>query len=310
MGKQLMVLGLGPSDINKVPLGVYRVIKEVGELYVRTVDHPIVNELKKEKVVVHSFDWIYEQYNEEFDQVYPAIVDELIHLINQKDKQVIYAVPGHPNVAERTTQLLRKKGVEYRLVGGASFIDDLFASVGVDPIEGFQLMDAFNLEAVDLNLGQHTVIMQVFHSLIASDLKLSLLEKYPADHLVYFVDAAGSKNENVIPTRLSEIDHFEGVHNLRSLYIPPLVKDQQIKSHQLLEKLVNQIERPHDVSMCFHQEEKRDVDEEIVDMAERLLDLHYQIKERGAKKLYLFDEVLEIANEKLLEKEGGIEPCD
>ena len=65
----------------------------------------------------------------------------------------MYAVPGHPLVAEQTVQLLieaEKQGkAKIRIEGGQSFLDPIFAALRIDPIEGFQLLDGTSLKRDD-----------------------------------------------------------------------------------------------------------------------------------------------------------------
>ena len=73
------------------------------------------------------------------------------HSIRQKQSsEVIYAVPGHPMVAEYTVQLLKQRcpseGISLQIIGGESFLDQAFLRFGFDPIDGFQLLDATSLE--------------------------------------------------------------------------------------------------------------------------------------------------------------------
>ena len=60
------------------------------------------------------------------------IVEQSLHI------QVVYAVPGHPRVAETTTALLldyaqEHEELEVEVLGGKSFIDDVFEAVAIDP---------------------------------------------------------------------------------------------------------------------------------------------------------------------------------
>src|SRR5690606_40714553 len=68
----------------------------------------------------------------------------------KKESVLVYAVPGHPMVAEQTVQLLLKQaeqeGVTVDIVGGISFLDGLFARLKMDPIEGFALLDGTRSE--------------------------------------------------------------------------------------------------------------------------------------------------------------------
>ena len=94
------------------------------EIWLRTEQHPVVKWLVNEGVRYRSFDEIYEQ-EADFSAVYRRIVD---HLLAEAaaGKQVVYAVPGHPMVAERTVQLLLQEGKAQRisidLRGGGSFL--------------------------------------------------------------------------------------------------------------------------------------------------------------------------------------------
>src|SRR5690554_3592125 len=100
----ITIVGLGSGEIEQLPLGIYRIlIKEDGEIFTRTKEHPVIRQLEKEGVQFTSFDDLYEA-NEQFEQVYEKITTRLIKEANKRD--IIYAVPGHPMVAERTVQLL------------------------------------------------------------------------------------------------------------------------------------------------------------------------------------------------------------
>lgn len=235
----IKIVGLGPSDLNEMTVGIYKTIMKKKKLFVRTKEHPVIDELEQAGVKIQSYDYLYEKYNEGFDQVYPAIVDQLGK--EAENEEIIYAVPGHPNVAEKTVRLLQESNYSVEILGGKSFIDDLFKAVDVDPVDGFQLVDSFDLNADQLQTNQHLVVMQVFHSFIASDVKLTLMEQYPDEHSVYFVDGAGSKEEKIEKVPLYEIDHFNGINNLRSLYVPPLTRDERVTSFDTLQGYVDEI---------------------------------------------------------------------
>lgn len=93
----ITVIGLGAGDLDQLQLGVYKKIKSLKEIYVRTFDHPVLDSLKEEGVQMKSFDDVYEKHDT-FAPVYREISDTLIHL--SKNKDIVYAVPGHPLVAE------------------------------------------------------------------------------------------------------------------------------------------------------------------------------------------------------------------
>ncbi|WP_218244221.1 SAM-dependent methyltransferase, partial [Pseudomonas sp. 2995-3] len=139
---------------------------------------------------------------------------------------VVYAVPGHPLVAESTVQKLveaeRNGEVELRLLGGQSFLDPMFSSLKIDPIDGFQLLDGTSLKRAEIQIRHHLIIAQVYDSFIASEVKLTLMEKYPDDYEVAIVTAAGSKNESITYIPLFELDRAAELSNLTAVYVPPV----------------------------------------------------------------------------------------
>lgn len=46
----ITILGLGAGELDQLTMGVYRKIKEADHLFVRTKEHPVIEELEKEGV--------------------------------------------------------------------------------------------------------------------------------------------------------------------------------------------------------------------------------------------------------------------
>lgn len=314
---KINVVGLGPGDKDQMPIKIEKRIKEAEIVYLRTEDHPAVKELKDDGVAFKSFDYLYEEMGKDFEKVYTAIVDELISLA--EEKEILYAVPGHPMVAEKTVKDLLDRYEEVNIVGGKSFIDDLFQSVQVDPVEGFQLLDSFDLNQDTLNTGQHVIIMQVFNALMAGEVKLTLMEKYPDEHTVAVIDAAGSSQEKVSWLPLYEIDRFEGVYNLRSLYIPPLELDEQVTSLSTLQQYIDRVTDAEEGDVWIKEQsaqslirylkeeteelvdaiEKDDTDNWMEELGDVLVQLLYQTSIAEKEGLFTFEDVLETVNRKI-----------
>lgn len=223
MKNEIVILGLGAGDVDQLPLGVYKRLKQASLCLVRTMEHPVIGELSAEGVSFESFDHIYQKH-ETFDKVYEEISETL--LSRAEREPVIYAVPGHPMVAEKTVQLLLENGpkrdISIKIEGGQSFLDELFKALKIDPIDGFQLLDGTALSRDDLHTSQHMIIGQVYDSFVASDVKLTLMEKLPDDYEVYIVKAAGSKDEAIKKVALYELDRqMDDLSNLTSVYVPP-----------------------------------------------------------------------------------------
>lgn len=214
----IYVVGLGPGEYEQMPIGVIRHLLGSLPVYLRTDQHPVVEQLVAEGMTYQSFDAIYEKH-QDFLAVYEEIVAFLLE--RAKESDIVYATPGHPLLAEYAVQLLFQKSPDVTVVGGQSFLDPMFAALRFDPIEGFQLFDALSFDVALYQPQQHTIIAQVFDQLVASNLKLDLMEKLDDETVVTLVSGAGTKNEKLIQVPLYELDHnFDGVDNLMSVYVP------------------------------------------------------------------------------------------
>lgn len=232
MGK-ITVIGLGFGDEEGLPLGVYRLLTQAEDLWLRTDRHPVVPWLEEEGVSYRTFDSVYEQ-QADFPSVYREIADRLFHRALKGN--VVYGVPGHPMVAEKTVEILRsegaEKGIQVEVKGGSSFLDAVFTCVGVDPVEGFLLLDGTALDAGSLNPRVHQLITQVYDRMVASEVKLTLMDLYPDETPVTVVTAAGvTGEERVEQVRLYELDREERFGNLSTVYLPPN-RDAQVLHRQ------------------------------------------------------------------------------
>ncbi|WP_373894548.1 nucleoside triphosphate pyrophosphohydrolase [Virgibacillus natechei] len=214
------IIGLGAGDMEQLPLGIYKKLTNTkAVVFTRTIDHPAIRSLQQEGVSIEAFDHVYET-EEQFEAVYQRIVDTLIE--KAKETSIIYTLPGHPMLAEKTVQLLLEQTeVEVEVAGGQSYLDDLFTALKIDPIDGFQFVDGTSFERSQLHYRQHTVFCQVYDPFITSEVKLALLEDLPADYEITVVEAAGSADEMIRTIPLEELDRFMEVSNLTSVYVPP-----------------------------------------------------------------------------------------
>jgi len=243
---QLTIIGLGAGDLDQLVLGTYRKLKEATCIVARTDQHPAVAELRAEGIVLTSFDEIYETHDS-FEHVYDEIVERL--LIMCEEQAVTYVVPGHPLVAERTIQLLVEKEreglIQMEIAGGNSFLDPIFAALRIDPIEGFQLLDGTDMKRDDVQMKQHILIGQVYDAFVASEVKLSLMEKYAYDHPVTVVTAAGSTGEQLMTVPLFELDRVTEINNLTTVYVPPVVeREARLKDWSTFREIIAALRAP------------------------------------------------------------------
>ena len=99
------------------------------------------------------------------------------------------SVPGHPLVAERSVlnliNLCNENNIEYKILPAVSFVDAMMDRLQIDPIEGLKIIDAFDIKNQILDKRIGTIITQVYNVLIASEVKLELLEYYNDETEIY-----------------------------------------------------------------------------------------------------------------------------
>lgn len=327
MPAQLTVLGLGTGDEDRLTLGCFKKLKSGAPLYLRTDRHPMVELLRRNDIHFASFDDVYEA-EATFERVYERIADRLIELARQQaEGELLYAVPGHPMVAERTVQLLRERcpaaGVVLAMEGGESFLDEAFLRFGFDPIEGFRLLDASTMDVRGMEPNVHLVIAQVYDAMTASDAKLSLMQVYPDDYRVTVGHALGVQGEErLIEVPLYELDRVEGYGNLSLIWVPRSEREElRNRSFERLRDIVeilrspggcpwdreqthrsirkNLIEETYEVLETIDDDDPDAMCEEMGDLLLQIM-LHSQMEaEAGTFDVY---DVVEAINEKLIRR--------
>ncbi len=232
----ITLLGLGPGNPAQLTCEASEILSQADEIWLRTQQHPTVQGLPA-SVKVHSFDDLYAQEND-FEQVYVAIVEKVLELGRRPDG-VIYAVPGHPFVAEATgpkiARLARDEGLSLRVVEGISFLEPTFSALGLDPIPRISIYDAIELSSLHTPTfppDTPALVAQIYSSSMAAEVKLTLSSVYPDDHPVRLVHAAGTGQQLVEDLPLHEIDRSEQLGLLTVLYLPPLGEGTSFEAFQ------------------------------------------------------------------------------
>lgn len=222
---KIYIVGLGPGSIESLTLSALKRIESNKPHFLRTINHPSVDYFKDKNIKFKAFDYIYDS-KESFDEVYESIVFELLEEV-KKHGEINYYVPGNPMIAEKTVQLLLEslKEDQVEIVSGISFIEPILEIVNKDPIEGLKILDGIGLKSSQVDINSHQIITQVYNDMLMSDVKLTLMETYPDDYLVYLIHKAGLKDSQRIEhIPLHEIDRSKNIGVLTSLFIPKLEK--------------------------------------------------------------------------------------
>ena len=219
----IKIVGLGPGAPEALTIGAVRALEGSENLYFRTEKHPTVDYLKEKLKSFNTCDNFYEE-GSSFDEVYTNIADSILDKYKESG-ELVYAVPGHPLVAERSVtniiNLCKKNNIDYEILPAVSFIDAMMDRLEIDPIEGMKIIDAFDIgnQILDKRIG--TIITQIYNGLIASEVKLKLLDYYNDETEIYFVRAAGIEGEESIrKIPIYELDMQEDIDYLTSIYIP------------------------------------------------------------------------------------------
>ena len=222
--KGITLLGLGPGSAGLLTRQAWEVLSEAEEIYLRTRHHPVVPDLPG-NLTIYDFDDLYET-GQSFEEVYREIADRVIEL-GMRPQGVIFAVPGHPLVAEATCpEIIRRAeqtGIPLRVVEGLSFLEPVFTALRVDPLPGMVIVDALQLAALhvpNFPPDQPAIVAQIHSREIATEVKLTLMANYPDEYPVYLVHAAGTPSVQVEKLALYEIDRSEQIGLLSALYVP------------------------------------------------------------------------------------------
>lgn len=139
----LIVTGLGPGDLSRVPEAMRSVLEDPARtIVVRTLHHPAAAQLAAVRPV-ESCDDLYEQGNG-FDDVYSAIADRVLDRVAAGP--TVYAVPGSPLVGEFAVAMLLERMPSLEIVPAESFVDAVLRQVGYDPFSrGLRVLNGHEL---------------------------------------------------------------------------------------------------------------------------------------------------------------------
>jgi tetrapyrrole methylase family protein/MazG family protein len=236
MTSGITIVGLGPGPAEGVSREGWRALEEAAVVCLRTLRHPAAAEVDAMRAC-QSFDALYESA-ETFEQVYDEIVRRVLAL-GAGPGGVAYAVPGDPMVGEATSTPLiegaRAAGLPLRIVHAASFLEPMLELIGVDAMDNLQIADGLALGRSHypaLVPDHPALIGQVFSRMVASELKLTLLAQYPANHPVTVVSDAGQTTASARTMDLESLDRSEAFSHATTVYVPALGTTSSFESFQ------------------------------------------------------------------------------
>lgn len=241
---KITIVGLGPGPYALLTREAAALLEKAPKVWLRTSRHPTVQQLPP-SVKWESLDYVYDRC-ESFEKLYRELAMEAL-AIARREGGLVYAVPGDPTMAEDSVRelmgLARDEGIELQLVSGVSFAEASLAATRTTLSGGLQLLDAGHVgwanPLIDL------LVYQIEDRLVASDVKLELLRRYPDDHPVLLVTAAGTPGQQAVQqVHLHDLDRQPGVDHLTALYVPASTPDRALGSFDSFVRIVARLRAP------------------------------------------------------------------
>jgi tetrapyrrole methylase family protein/MazG family protein len=299
MTPMITLLGLGPGNPAHLTRQAWQLLECLPEIYLRTRQHPTVASFPA-SLQVNSFDDLYDSLPS-FNDVYTQIIEQVLQLA-MRPQGVVYAVPGHPFVAEATCpEIVRRAGLQeipVQVIEGLSFLEPTFSALHIDPLPHLAIIDALELASAHVPPfppDAPALIAQIYSGAVANDIKLTLMENYPDEHAIRLVHAAGTKDELVENLPLYAIDQSKNIGLLTSLYVPPLEKGTSFEAfHEIIAHLrapngcpwdreqthltlrTNLLEETYETLAALDEEDANHMREELGDLLLQIT-LHSQI---------------------------------
>ena len=339
----ITVVGLGPGRWEDLTLEVGEILAQAKVIISRTERHPTVDALRRRRpdLAIETFDHLYESAGS-FMELYPAMVEKLLARAAElpPGETLVYAVPGHPMVAEESVRLLRHRAAEQgfavRVVAGLSFIEPVCSALDFDPLQNdLQLVDATTLADIPAAglMGtilptRPVIVAQAYNRRLAGGVKLALSELYPDDWEIAIVRSAGLEEDQTIRRLpLMELDREDDfADHLTTLYIPPLPPLEAVRTPEGLAYVVHRLRAPDGCPWDreqTHQSLRRYVLEEAYEVTEvldewdgspelaeklaeelgdLLLQVYLQAEIADQEDLFHIGDVYQAVNEKLIRR--------
>jgi tetrapyrrole methylase family protein/MazG family protein len=270
---RVVVVGLGPAGADLLLPTARAALTRIPTRYVRTARHPAVADLAADGIALEPLDALYDR-GDDIDKVYGAIASYIVDAAHEHG-EIVYAVPGSPNVAERTVELLRATGIDIDVVPGLSFADLAWVRLGVDPLGGARVVDAKSFAIDAAGFAGPLLLAQCDTRGVLSEVKLAMLEALPPAHETTILQDLGLPTEAITRVPLADLDRRVEPDHLTSVY----VDTGEIRVAAELARLVALTERlrgpggcPWDAAQTHHSL-RRHVLEEAYEVAEAIEEL-------------------------------------
>ncbi len=242
---KITVLGLGPGPYDLLTAKARSLLERAPRVWLRTARHPTVEQFPA-SIQWTSLDYVYDRC-QSFEGLYKELATEVV-AIAQREGEMLYAVPGDPSMAEDSVREIlaiaaERLDLDVVVVPGVSFVEASMAASRSTMGSGLQLLEASRVAAANPLID--LLVYQIEDRLVASDVKLELLRRYPVDHIVTLVQGDGvSGDQSVKRVPLHDLDRQPSVDHLTALYVPSTIPERAFGSFDTLVEVVARLRAP------------------------------------------------------------------
>ncbi len=222
MDKQASVtlVALGPGHPDLLTIGAMRALRQAGQLVLRTERHGVAEYLQDEGVAFDTLDALYAD-SEDFDTLCVSAAQALIGRLAQGD--LCYAV-SDPSADATVAALLAAlpEGVPIIVLPGVTLDAALRdgALAYRRSAAGWRVTDALSLAERTQDPTMPLIITEIDSALLAAEVKLWLLERYPPDTTVYFAAPQQAADCALVPLPLADLDRQRAYDHTAALWVP------------------------------------------------------------------------------------------
>ncbi|MCL2544415.1 MAG: nucleoside triphosphate pyrophosphohydrolase [Clostridia bacterium] len=220
--KRLTIVGLGNGP-DALTLGAERAMMEAGSLVLRTGQHAVATWLAGRRAVFHTLDALYAECAD-FDQLCERAAFALLERLEAHDS-LCYAVcdPGEDATVERLIAALPEQ-VSLRVLPCVPASACLQAAALAEG-QGFgahRVAAATELPRLQQDPGLPLCVIEIDSRLLASQVKLWLMERYPPQAEVFFSISEKGDPCALKGIPLEELDRQPAYSHLAALWVPAM----------------------------------------------------------------------------------------
>jgi len=217
---RLTVCGLGPGGSDRVTAATVDALQGADALYLRTSRHPTASLAPP---TAATFDHLYDRA-ESFAEVYRQIAETLVEAAFERPEGgVVYAVPGSPLVLESSVRRLQADDrVELDVLPSLSFLDEVWARLGIDPVEeSVRLIDGHQFAVQAASERGPLLVAHVHDRWVLSDIKLAI--DAGDEQRAVVLQRLGTDDEHIAEVSWPDLDRLVEPDHLTSLYLPEVI---------------------------------------------------------------------------------------